>query len=198
MSEKKYPCPMCDKIYETYVGMWRHKKEKHVKIEKIKNIIPEKNNCKFCDKELSDRICRWRHENKTCKKRPDQSSNKKKKLPNPSDDPTILQSSDEVVVIKKCIHQYIYLIEKFDVNKNEFIYKFGKSERPIFARLKEHGKEAKVVLVIEVDNCSITETNILNILNNDNNINNCKEIGNEYYTSTSKKYIKQLILNNIN
>ncbi len=194
MSENAFNCTICNIKFATNSGLWKHNKNKHT----YNQIEVVKHNCKYCKKTLGDRHSLWRHENKTCKKRPNQSSNKKKKLPNPSDDPTILQSSDEVVVIKKCIHQYIYLIEKFDVNKNEFIYKFGKSERPIFARLKEHGKEAKVVLVIEVDNCSITETNILNILNNDNNINNCKEIGNEYYTSTSKKYIKQLILNNIN
>jgi hypothetical protein len=71
MSEKKYTCPICNRLYETYVGMWRHKKDKHNKKDEI--IVNTKNNfnCKYCNKELSDRHCLWRHENKTCKKNPD-------------------------------------------------------------------------------------------------------------------------------
>jgi hypothetical protein len=77
MSDKKYTCPICDRIYETYVGMWRHKKDKHTHKQENKkqnNIIIDNTKyfkCKYCNKELSDRHCLWRHENKTCKKNPD-------------------------------------------------------------------------------------------------------------------------------
>ena len=65
MSDKKYSCPICNRLYETYVGMWRHKKEKHHNQEII---VSNEFNCKHCNKSLSDRHCLWRHENKTCKK----------------------------------------------------------------------------------------------------------------------------------
>ena len=50
--------------------------------------------------------------------------------------------------------KYIYLIEKFDVNNKEYIYKFGKTNREYSKRLKEHGDEAKLLLILDVDNCS--------------------------------------------
>jgi hypothetical protein len=75
MTDKKYICTECDRIYETYVGMWRHKKDKHKKEHKKQNEIIIDNStyfkCKYCNKELSDRHCLWRHENKTCKKNPE-------------------------------------------------------------------------------------------------------------------------------
>ncbi len=93
-------------------------------------------------------------------------------------------------------HNYIYLIEKYDVNNEETIYKFGKSTRNIYERLKEHGKEAKIILVLEVDNCNIIEKKILNILNNNKIIIQKTHIGTEYFSCINKTYIKQLISKN--
>ncbi len=103
----------------------------------------------------------------------------------------IIQQKNE---IKKYSHSYIYLIEKYDVNENETIYKFGKSNRPIYKRLKDHGTEAKVLLVIDVDDCDICEKKILHVLREDKQIISKKDIGNEYFSCKNKRYIKQLIV----
>lgn len=70
MSEKKYICDICDKKYESYMGMWRHKKNIHT--DKDENIITENINeikkyfCKYCTKEFNDRTTKWRHEKQKC------------------------------------------------------------------------------------------------------------------------------------
>ena len=38
------------------------------------------------------------------------------------------------------------MIQKFDVNNDEYIYKFGKTRREISKRLNEHGNETKLLL----------------------------------------------------
>ena len=56
----------------------------------------------------------------------------------------------------------------------------------------------KVVLIIlDVDDCNIIETNILKVLRNDAKINERKDIGNEYFYCDNKQYIINLILTNI-
>jgi hypothetical protein len=91
---------------------------------------------------------------------------------------------------------YIYLIEKFNVNSKEYFYKFGKTNRECSKRLKEHGDEAKVLLIIDVDNCNVVEKKILNILRNTVNIKQC-DFGNEYFLCNDKQFIKNIILKNI-
>jgi hypothetical protein len=92
--------------------------------------------------------------------------------------------------------EYVYLIEKFDVNNKEYIYKFGKTNRECSKRLKEHGNESKVLLIIDVDNCNLVERHILNILRHTENIKQCV-FGNEYFICNDKKYIINIILKNI-
>ncbi len=93
-------------------------------------------------------------------------------------------------------YNYIYLIEKFNVNNKEYIYKFGKTNRECSKRLKEHGNESKVLLIIDVDNCNLVERHILNILRKTENIKQC-DFGNEYFICNDKKYIISIILKNI-
>ena len=64
MDDKQYVCLLCEKEYNSYIGLWKHKKNKHNEIKK-KNINNKQ--CKYCDKEFSDRRNRWRHENTICK-----------------------------------------------------------------------------------------------------------------------------------
>ena len=92
--------------------------------------------------------------------------------------------------------KYIYLIEKFDVNNKEYIYKFGKTNREYSKRIKEHGYEANVLLILDVNNCNVMEKKILNILSNTENIRKC-DFGNEYFQCSDKEYIKNIILKNI-
>ena len=92
--------------------------------------------------------------------------------------------------------KYIYLIEKFDVNNKEYIYKFGKINREYSKRIKEHGYEANVLLILDVNNCNVMEKKILNILSNTENIRKC-DFGNEYFLCNDKEYIKSIILKNI-
>ena len=58
--------------------------------------------------------------------------------------------------------------------------------------------EAKILFVLEIDNCSIIECKILNILNNDKLITKRTDIGKEYFYCANKNYIKQLIILNVN
>jgi hypothetical protein len=95
------------------------------------------------------------------------------------------------------IYNYIYLIEKYDINKNKPVYKFGKSTRNIFHRLKEHCLTSKTLLIIDVIDCNIIEKKILKILNNDINIIKRLDIGNEYFYCKSKIYLINIIINNI-
>lgn len=62
--EKTFICLLCEKEYNSYMGLWKHKKTKH--IENDKKEINNKT-CKYCNKEFSDRRNRWRHENTICK-----------------------------------------------------------------------------------------------------------------------------------
>ena len=66
MSEPKvYTCFFCNKEYQTYMGLWKHKKTKHPN-----EIEPSNNNnliCKLCKKEFSNYRNRWRHEKSYCK-----------------------------------------------------------------------------------------------------------------------------------
>ena len=91
------------------------------------------------------------------------------------------------------IFNYVYLLQKFDINENKFIYKFGKTSRDFQKRIKEHGREAKLLLILDVDNCSFCESQVLNSLKSDPNIKHCKNIGNEYFSCDNKRYIVQKI-----
>ena len=95
-------------------------------------------------------------------------------------------------------YNYIYLIQKYDVNIKKDLYKFGKTNRHFSERIKEHGKDAKILIILGVENCNIIKRNILNILRNDNKIHERKDIGNEFFYCDDKQYIKNLILTNIN
>jgi hypothetical protein len=99
--------------------------------------------------------------------------------------------------ISKTEYNYIYLIQKYDVNLKKDLYKFGKTNRHFNDRIKEHGREAKVLIILDVNDCNIVETNILKVLRNDTKINERKDIGNEYFYCDNKQYIINLILTNI-
>ena len=92
---------------------------------------------------------------------------------------------------------YIYLIELYDVNKKIAVYKFGKSKRPIMDRMKEHCMTSKILLVIDVNNCDITEKNILKVLVNDKYMVHRKDLGREYFCCDSKKYIMDVVMAHI-
>ena len=91
---------------------------------------------------------------------------------------------------------YVYLIEKFDVNNKQSIFKFGKTNRESSKRLKEHGEEAKLLLILDVIDCNVIEKKILDILSKSENIKKCN-FGNEYFQCNNKEYIKNIILKNI-
>ncbi len=63
MEDKSYICLICEKEYNSYMGLWKHKKTKHSD-KPLKN---DSKICKYCNKEFSDRSNRWRHENTICK-----------------------------------------------------------------------------------------------------------------------------------
>jgi len=93
---------------------------------------------------------------------------------------------------------YIYLIEKYNVNEKQTIFKFGKSNRNIIYRLKENGREAKILLLLNVSNCNLMEKKNLSILRSDTNIKQIKELGRETFSCENKSYIIDKIITNIN
>ncbi len=178
---KTYPCTECNKVYETATGLWKHKKNKHTEPE----IIINKNSiCKYCNKDFYDRKSRWRHEKYYCKEK-----FVEKKIVKTN----VIKHPDKITPTE---HNYIYLIKKYDLNNSEYIYKFGKSTRPIMERLIEHGKEAVIILTLKVDNCHLAEEKILNLLRNDNKIKHRKNIGNEYFYCNNEDYITDIIVDN--
>ena len=58
-----YTCTNCKKMYQSRMGLFRHKK---ICLKDIKNVKTENNVCRFCDKHLSNYTSKWRHE-KICK-----------------------------------------------------------------------------------------------------------------------------------
>jgi uncharacterized C2H2 Zn-finger protein len=94
-------------------------------------------------------------------------------------------------------HNYIYLLELYDTNLNKKIYKVGKTTRYAQCRMKEY-KCAKLLFMLEVENCHITETKILLDFANDINIIKEQSIGTEYFSCDSKKYIITKFFNDIN
>jgi hypothetical protein len=94
-------------------------------------------------------------------------------------------------------HNYIYLLELRDMNEKKDVYKFGRSERTIWKRLKEHCKTSKPLLILEVDDCKKIERDILSIHNRDKKITQRNDLGREYFECADKNYLKCLILKNV-
>jgi hypothetical protein len=74
MSGKQYKCTQCEKEYNSYMGLWKHKKNKHTDDNKetiinepADNEISKYNTCKYCNKVFNNPNHRWRHEKKNCK-----------------------------------------------------------------------------------------------------------------------------------
>jgi hypothetical protein len=212
--KNSYNCKHCDKLFNSYMGYWRHNKNKHklgkqlniLKNEKIEldisknentelNISLQNNYCKYCKKEFLNSKNRWRHEKHNC--RINKNIIKSNNYINKKNDNKTQIINLENNYLTNSEYSYIYLIQKYDVNLKEDLYKFGKTNRKFTERIKEHGKEAKVLIILYVDNCDIVETSILNILRNDTKINERKNIGNEYFNCDNKQYIINLILTNI-
>jgi hypothetical protein len=211
---KLYKCDYCEKEYKSLSARSLHYNLKHKEqyIRDKENNKNKKHTCNMCNKYFSCRQSKHVHK-KTCLiKKTDIKTNikidekSKLSIETQTDNNYLLNKPIQLSIdnvlndnedfnIKK--HSYVYLIEKYDLNNDEFIYKFGKSNRHIYQRLNEHGKEAKIILIIEVDDCNIIEKKILNILINDDSIIKKKNIGNEYFYCENKTYIKQLIFNNI-
>ena len=56
MDSKK--CEICNKLYKTTNGLWKHNNKYHNEKDKIKKECL----CSYCDKTLADRHSKWRHE----------------------------------------------------------------------------------------------------------------------------------------
>ena len=61
-------------------------------------------------------------------------------------------------------------------------------------RLKEHGKTSRVLLVMQVDNCAITEKDILKAFKKNKNIKHLRHLGNEYFSCNNLSIMFQIIL----
>jgi hypothetical protein len=178
----------------------------NAKTEIKNNII----NCLYCNKEFSRKDSLQRHiENSKCYNSNQEYIQTLNKIPNQIINQIIKQNTTTTPInttpiitsppIKTNDNQsfnYVYLIEKFDVNNKQSIFKFGKTNRESSKRLKEHGEEAKVLLILDVIDCNVIEKKILNILNNTENIKKCS-FGKEYFICNDKEFLITIILKNI-
>jgi hypothetical protein len=182
-------CEQCNKKYKSYQSLWNHNKKFHEKIEK-----KQEYNCKFCNKSFDNRFKKCYHQKK-CEAKDNIIQHVDNKIIPTDNNMSIINNKNTKNKISNC--NYIYLIEKYDINNNNFIYKFGKTNRPIIERMKEHCLTSKILLILNVDDCNIIESNILKILNKDTNIKRTKDIGNEYFYCHNSKYIIDIILKNL-
>ena len=197
----EYKCTLCNKDYKTYKTFWSHNKNIHADIDIYISNKERNYACTNCNKKFTRKDTMVYHIKNTCK-------DKDKKVPEDKITKLEKQLADlqKMVVENKKISKasckskdlnYVYLIEKYDVNNENSVYKFGKTNRPIMDRMKEHCNTSKILLIIAVEDCSIVENNILKILNKDANIIKEKDIGNEYFYCDDKQYIINIILKNI-
>ena len=201
-------CPTCLNIYR-YPNMLKihfqnvyhcKKTDDYIKEFFTLNKVNKSNNeykCSKCSKAFSNLKALNRHSKETvCGK------SKTLQIPITNIPITNLDTNNASIINNDSINNditnfnYIYLIEKFDVNNKEYIYKFGKTNRECSKRLKEHGAESKLIFILDVVNCNVIEKKILNILRNTINIKQCT-FGNEYFLCNDKEYIKTIILKNI-
>lgn len=89
---------------------------------------------------------------------------------------------------------YLYLIKYFNLNDNRYEYKFGKTNRNPYERLKEHGHHNQIIFIEKVKDTGL-ENHIKNIIKNDENIEIVK--GEEYYYCDDEDYIRYLIITEI-
>ncbi len=78
IQKNKYYCDTCDKEYDSYMGFWKHNKNKHSNKQNKSNDLnkTELTICKYCNKKFADRHYRWRHETNVCKLNTENDSNK--------------------------------------------------------------------------------------------------------------------------
>jgi hypothetical protein len=207
-----YLCNKCNKEYKSYKSLWNHNSIFHPQ-EKI--IINRNDNkirdfsCTNCNKKFTTKQSMLHHIENTCKNKIIEINNNK------ANDEKFTKLEKQLANLQKLIEEnknisketkascknnsmnYVYLIEKYDVNNENSVYKFGKTNRPIMDRMKEHCNTSKILLILAVDDCSVVENNILKILNNDNNIIKEKDIGNEYFNCGDKQYIINIVLKNL-
>lgn len=219
MSE--YKCIICNKEYKSYSSLWNHNKKFH-KGDDAKNFKckycgnkfahrqskynHEKNFCKKVSKKEDLILQQEIEKNKEIninkeielEKIKESKVNKKLELERIKESKEqlklrIIERQNTTEPPKNC-SQYIYLIEKYDLNTNEQIFKVGKSKRPIIDRMKEHCLTSKLIFVMEVDNCDESELKILNALNKNNKIIKRSEIGEEYFSCEKSKIIKNILM----
>jgi len=203
----EYFCKICDKKYKTYQSLWNHNNKFHQELN-IQIINDNKKErpykCIHCNMGFTRKNTMKFHIDNRCKRKKtiiEQNNNLKTQVAELQK--TVLETkniqitnvSTKQKLSSSC--NYIYLIEKFDVNNNHFIYKFGKTNRPIMERIKEHCLSSKILLILKVDDCNLIESNILKVLNSDDNITREKDIGNEYFYCNDSKYIIDIILKNL-
>ena len=219
MSEHK--CIMCNKEYSSYNSLWNHNYKYHKDVDKSKKFVckycgdrfshkqskynHEKNTCKRrttndnllleldlekikelnINKELELEKNKETNNNKKIELEKIKESREQIKL-------KIIEKQNELKPDKIC-PEYIYLIEKYDINTNQPIYKVGKTKRPLIERWKEHCLTSDIILSNKVKNCDELELKILNELNKHEKVIKRSDIGIEYFSSEDPNIIKNII-----
>lgn len=201
-----FVCTICKTEYKSYKSLWNHNNYFHSELKiritnKVRNF-----KCTKCGNIFTRKNNMVNHMKNICKKTEEPSNILNDKIDKLEKQVSELQESmkkttvdntKNIEIKKTNTCNYVYLIEKFDVNNNISIYKFGKTNRPILDRIKEHCLTSKVLFILEVSDCDISENNILKILNNDTKITRNKDIGNEYFCCDDKEYIVNTVLKNL-
>jgi hypothetical protein len=192
-----FSCSICNKGYKSYQSVWNHKKRFHTESNDYIDNKKRAFSCPNCNKKFTRKDSMSYHIKTPCaiKKTNDDKITKLEKQVAILEQ--TIKKTNNKTICKTNTCNYVYLIEKFDMNNNMSIYKFGKTNRPILDRIKEHCLTSKVLFILEVSDCDISENNILKILNNDIKITRNKYIGNEYFCCDDKEYIVNTVLKNL-
>lgn len=92
-------------------------------------------------------------------------------------------------------HSYIYILEGMDMNTMRRYYKVGETQRHPLNRMKEHGRQNKLILMESVKDSIKVEKAILEMLRANNQIISRTDLGREYFECKDDSTIKELIRN---
>lgn len=142
------------------------------------------NNCLKCFNQKNDYT---RHINRTypCKNKNDNIGINKN-----ANDANI--NNNVIVEEKKMDIDICYIIQEREfIKTGENIYKIGKTKQEGTKRIDQYPIGSKIVLFLEVDNCSEFENKVMNVFNA--KYNQRKDIGKKYYQGDKNSMVKDFI-----
>lgn len=104
----------------------------------------------------------------------------------------IKKIEEEVEEASEIEYNYIYCLrEREFIKSGEKIYKIGKTSKQPFKRLKQYPKESELILLLKVEDCHSTESELISLF--DSKYEQAKNIGREYYKGNVNDMIQSIL-----